>query len=230
MCSGVDVLRELSRQQQNNASLAPVVFTSSLALGDLFEPQMLVVLGEPVWSVSQGPQVLIDAQATEYLNGIMLNWDVRTDRFAPGVIDAMFEGFQQQVHALLDDITCWQRPLPVPQPVAPWPPETAEPASATTLLYRFFLQAELEPDAIALQWGEHGVLHYGELAQNALCIASFLQEQGIKTGDSVAISMGKGPEQVMAVLGTLAVGAKPTFPAVSIFRWHAAKPYTAWPM
>lgn len=205
--SGVDVLRDLSRQQQSNASLAPVVFTSALALGDLFEPQVRAVLGEPVWSVSQGPQVLIDAQATEYLNGIMLNWDVRTDRFAPGVIDAMFDGFQQQVHALLDDITCWQRPLPVPQPVAPWPPETAEPASAPTLLHRFFMQAEREPDAIALQWGERGVMHYGELAQSALCIARFLQEQGIKTGDSVAISMGKGPEQVIAVLGTLAAGA-----------------------
>lgn len=151
--SGVDVLRDLSRQQQINASLAPVVFTSALALGDLFEPQVRAVLGEPVWSVSQGPQVLIDAQAIEYLNGIMLNWDVRTDRFAPGVIDAMFDGFQQQVHALLDDITYWLRPLPVPPAVAPWPPETVEPASAPTLLHRFFVQAEREPDAIALQWG-----------------------------------------------------------------------------
>lgn len=205
--SGVDVLRDLSRQQQSNARLAPVVFTSALALGDLFEPHVRATLGEPVWSVSQGPQVLIDAQATEYLNGIMLNWDVRTDRFAPGVIDAMFEGFQQQVHALLSDIACWQHPLPTPKPVTPWPPEVAEPAGAPTLLHCFFMQAEREPDAIALQWGEHGVLHYGELAQNALCIARFLQEQGIKTGDSVAISMGKGPEQVMAVLGTLAAGA-----------------------
>lgn len=205
--SGVEVLRDLSRLQEGQPSLAPVVFTSALALGDLFEPQVRESLGEPGWFISQGPQVWIDAQATEYQNGIMLNWDVRADVFAPGVIDAMFEWFQQQMHALLNDTACWQRPLSALRPVAPWPSEIAEIPSPPTLLNRFFNQAAREPDAVALQWGEQGVMHYGELAQQALSIARFLQEQGIKSGDSVAISMGKGPEQVIAVLGTLAAGA-----------------------
>ncbi|MGL9734277.1 MAG: hypothetical protein ACR5LD_08420 [Symbiopectobacterium sp.] len=46
------MLRDLPRQHQSNASLAPVVFTSAVALGDLFELQVRSVLWEHVWSVS----------------------------------------------------------------------------------------------------------------------------------------------------------------------------------
>ena len=46
--------------------------------------------GTPAWIISQGPQVLLDAQVTEFDGGVLVNWDVREGVFAPGVIDAMF--------------------------------------------------------------------------------------------------------------------------------------------
>lgn len=206
--SGVEVLRDLSRQQQGQATLAPVVFTSALALGELYTPLVRRVLGEPVWSISQGPQVWIDAQATEYRNGILLNWDVRADLFVPGAIDAMFNAFQQHVECLLRAEKHWRKPLALPQPVVPWPVENiiSEP-ECVPLYLRFFAQAQATPDATALCWGINSTMRYDELAQRALRVARLLQRQGVGAGASVAISMGKGPEQIIAVLGVLAAGA-----------------------
>lgn len=205
--SGVEVLRDLTRQQNGEQVLAPVVFTSALALGELYEPQVRQTLGDPVWSISQGPQVWLDAQATEYQDGILLNWDFRADLFLPQVIDAMFDWFSQRMLQLLEDPVSWQKPLATPAPLVPFPqPETSVPP-AIPLHQRFFHHALQQPQAIVLMWGDAQQLTYGELAHQALCVAGYLQQQGVQAGDYVAVSMGKGVGQVIAVLGVLAVGA-----------------------
>ena len=86
---GVAVLRDLTRHRGTPA-LAPVVFTSALGLGNLFAGDVISAFGTPVWIMSQGPQVLLDAQVTELDDGVLVNWNVREEMFAPGVIDAMF--------------------------------------------------------------------------------------------------------------------------------------------
>ena len=80
--------------------LAPVVFTSALDLGELFADSVVETFGEPVWIISQGPQVLLDAQVTEVRGGLLLNWDVREGAFPRGLIDAMFAGFTEAVESL----------------------------------------------------------------------------------------------------------------------------------
>ncbi|QTP15664.1 non-ribosomal peptide synthetase [Serratia symbiotica] len=205
--SGVEVLRDLSRQQNGEQVLAPVVFTSALALGELYESQVRQTLGEPVWSISQGPQVWLDAQATEYQNGILLNWDVRADLFLPQVVEAMFDWFRHRTHQLLDEPASWQQPLTGVPPVVPFPQPEMPATSVDTLHHRFFRYAQKYPETTALQWDEDERLSYGELAAQALSVAAFLQQQGIGNGDAVAISMGKGTGQIIAVLGVLAAGA-----------------------
>ena len=108
--SGLEVLRDLTRRDGERA-LATVVFTSALSLGDLFAPEVTARFGEPVWIVSQGPQVLLDAQITEVGGGLLLNWDTREEQFAPGVLDAMFTAFHTLLGGLSDEDT-WQRPVP----------------------------------------------------------------------------------------------------------------------
>ncbi|WP_038856025.1 condensation domain-containing protein, partial [Mycobacterium avium] len=85
--SGLSVLRDLSRHRGTQV-LAPVVFTSALGLGELFSPEVTGQFGTPAWIISQGPQVLLDAQVTEFDGGVLVNWDVREGFFPPGVIDA----------------------------------------------------------------------------------------------------------------------------------------------
>ncbi len=100
--SGLSVLRDLSRHRGTQV-LAPVVFTSALGLGELFGPEVGEQFGTPVWIISQGPQVLLDAQVTEFDGGVLLNWDVRDGVFAPGVIDAMFDHHIDELRRLAAD-------------------------------------------------------------------------------------------------------------------------------
>ncbi|MFI6870412.1 amino acid adenylation domain-containing protein [Nocardia sp. NPDC050406] len=87
--SGLEVLRDLGRQR-GEPVLAPIVYTSAINLGELFADQVTDTFGDPVWIISQGPQVLLDAQVTEVRGGILLNWDVRADAFPTGMVEAMF--------------------------------------------------------------------------------------------------------------------------------------------
>ncbi|WP_047457133.1 amino acid adenylation domain-containing protein [Vibrio fluvialis] len=77
--SGVNVMRDLSRQQ-GSLQTSPVVFTSGWDIGgDLYSQRVHDTLGEMVWACSQGAHVLLDAQIVPYKRGVLINWDVRTD-------------------------------------------------------------------------------------------------------------------------------------------------------
>ncbi|ENM6577160.1 amino acid adenylation domain-containing protein [Vibrio fluvialis] len=77
--SGVNVMRDLSRQQ-GSLQTSPVVFTSGWDIGgDLYSQRVHDTLGDMVWACSQGAHVLLDAQIVPYKRGVLINWDVRTD-------------------------------------------------------------------------------------------------------------------------------------------------------
>lgn len=205
--SGVEVLRDLSRHQGEQV-LAPVVFTSALNLGELFGADVRRCFGEAVWIISQGPQVLLDAQVTEVNEGLLINWDVRENAFPTGLIDEMFAAFHSLITRLGQDDDAWGQPvggaLPAGQAeVRAKANDTAGPRSGKLLHEGFFERARRHPDAPALVWAT-GELSYGELAERALKIAASLD---VSPGDTVGVSLPKGPDQIAAVLGVLAAGA-----------------------
>ncbi|MFE6197712.1 amino acid adenylation domain-containing protein [Streptomyces sp. NPDC057838] len=209
--SGVEVLRDLTRQRGEQV-LAPVVFTSALNLGELFDADVRACFGQPVWIISQGPQVLLDAQVTEVDGGLLVNWDVREDVFPAGLVDAMFAAFHGLVTRLGTEDDVWDRPvgalLPAEQSaVRAAVNATAAPRSRRLLHEGFFARAAERPGAPALLWGTEGVLDYGQLADRALRCAAALVDRGVRPGDPVAVSLPKGPDQITAVLGVLAAGA-----------------------
>ncbi|AEF55567.1 condensation domain-containing protein [Marinomonas posidonica] len=108
--NGVQVLRDIGRLKGHQVT-APIVFTSALNLGELFEPVVRDVFGDPIWIISQGPQVLLDTQITELDGGLLLNWDCREDMFIDGVLDAMFEFFHTSVLALANKADTWSQCL-----------------------------------------------------------------------------------------------------------------------
>ncbi|WP_214406175.1 non-ribosomal peptide synthetase [Pseudonocardia lacus] len=209
--SGVEVLRDLARAR-GQQMIAPVVFTSALSLGELYDDTVRETLGEPVWTLSQGPQVLLDAQVTEFGGGLLVNWDLRADRFADGVVDAMFAAYRRLVEALVaGSEAAWTGPVPDLRPPAQAAVRarvnaTAAPRSGRLLHQGFFARAADTPGAPALLWGRDGVLSYGELAERALRVAGALHAAGTAPGDAVGIRLPKGPDQVVAVLGVLAAG------------------------
>ena len=207
--SGVEVLREASRlrgQQQ----LAPVVFTSALGLGELFSERVQQAFGTPGWIVSQGPQVWLDAQVTELGHGILINWDAREASFPAGVLDLMFGHFTDLLQKLMTSESCWQQPvaaaLPETQRLARLRANATDAPLPTECLHdAFFRTAQASPDATALLW-DNQRLSYGALAQRARRLAAWLTAQGVRSGDPVAISLPKGPQQIAAVLAVLACG------------------------
>ncbi|MFD0365984.1 amino acid adenylation domain-containing protein [Nocardia sp. GCM10030253] len=212
--SGLEVLRDLGRHR-GEPVLAPVVYTSALNLGELFADRVTETFGDPVWIISQGPQVLLDAQVTEVRGGLLLNWDVRESAFPEGMIDAMFARYTQAIGRLGDGDAGWNAEAAVRLPIAQAEVRAAVnatdgPVSGRCLHQGFFEYAVANPLAPAVVWGigaDEGAWSYGELAAYALAVAGALHAEGVRPGDAVAVQLPKGPDQILAVLGVLAVGA-----------------------
>ncbi|KUL43447.1 non-ribosomal peptide synthetase [Streptomyces regalis] len=211
--SGVEVLRDLNRAQHGGGRvLAPVVFTSALNLGELFSEDVRVCFGRPVWIISQGPQVWLDAQVTELDGGLLVNWDALEQAFPEDMLDAMFAAYRTLVDSLAESDAPWDAPVPDLLPESQR--EARARANATDgprsglLLHEDFLdRAERTPDRPALLWGTDGCLTYGELADRARRIAAALAAHAVGPGDRVAVCLPKGPDQIVAVLGVLTAGA-----------------------
>ncbi|WP_331767528.1 amino acid adenylation domain-containing protein [Embleya sp. NBC_00896] len=213
--SGLHVLRDMARARGEQV-LAPIVYTSALGLGELFDPDVRRLFGEPSWILSQGPQVLLDAQITEVRGGLLVNWDIRENAFPDGVADAMFAAYRELVTRLGTAEADWRLPIPDLLPAAQRTVldrvnATDAPRSHRALHDGFFAHAAARPHAPAVLWGlpdaDGGTLSYGELAERALRVAAALRARGIASGDTVAITLPKGPEQIVAALGVLAAGA-----------------------
>lgn len=201
----LDVLRDIGRASATTM-LAPVVYTSAVNLGELFSARARARFGDPVWIISQGPQVLLDAQVTELDGGLLLNWDLREEAFRPGIIDAMFDAYTRNVGALVEG-EAWSQPFPPAADVhARKALETTLPVSGAKLHDGLF--AATTPDAPALVSAD-GTRRwtYRELAHDALAIAAALIDAAVQPGDCVIVSMPKGCEQIVAVVAALAAGA-----------------------
>lgn len=208
--SGLSVLRDLSRHR-GALTLAPFVYTSGLGLGDLFADAVTTEFGTPVWIISQGPQVLLDAQVTPLDGGLLVNWDVREEAFRPGVIDAMFAYHLDELNRLATNDDAWKIPD------SPAPPAdqravraalngTVTPPSGDGLHDGFFRQARRQPDAPAV-FASSGDLTYSQLRGQAHAVAAALLKEGVVAGDTVAVMGPKTGEQIPALLGILAIGA-----------------------
>jgi len=205
---GLSVLRDISRHRGTQV-LAPVVFTSALGLGELFSADVTTQFGTPEWIISQGPQVLLDAQVTEFAGGILLNWDVRESAFRPGVIDAMFDHHIDEVQRLAHDDGAWDRTrarlLPPEQRAVRDATITTVAPSGKMLHDGFFDMALRQPDAPAV-FSSVGDLTYAELRNQVLAVAAALRAAGLPDGGTVAVLGPKTAEQVPALLGIHAAG------------------------
>ncbi|RBP85786.1 peptide synthetase [Marinomonas rhizomae] len=98
---GVNVMRDLSRYH-GTAQNAPIVFTAALdmAEGELFSESVHNTFGAMNWSVSQGPQVALDAQAVRLDGGLLINWDIRLDALPLDWVNTIFENFTKLLKKL----------------------------------------------------------------------------------------------------------------------------------
>ncbi|WP_235037049.1 non-ribosomal peptide synthetase [Actinomadura sp. K4S16] len=204
--SALWVMRELAKSTGSADVTMPVVFTSTLGVTGEDGALADTLFADPVWGVSQTPQVWIDHQVVEVDGGLLVNWDAVEELFPPGVLDGMADGYGRLFEWLLEHD--WEAPAPPLVPasqlaVRAAANDTAAPLPDGTLHGRFFELARRDPARPAIRPG----ISYGDLAGRALRVAGFLRERGVGAGDAVAVSLPKGPDQVAAVLGILAAGA-----------------------
>lgn len=208
--SGLDVLRDMSRHR-GSQTLATIVYTSALGLGDLFAGDVTDHFGVPVWTISQGPQVLIDAQATPIADGLMINWDVRVEAFRPGVAEAMFAYHLGELRRLAADDAAWDALDPPPiserqRRVRAELNASASTPSGDVLHTGFLANAAATPGAPAV-FSSAGNLTYGQLHDRVLAVAAAMQSRGVCRGEVVAVLGPKSVEQVIALLAISMVGA-----------------------
>ncbi|MGV9779712.1 condensation domain-containing protein, partial [Streptosporangium sp. NPDC003464] len=208
--SAIWVMRELARRTGSAEVSMPVVFTSTLGVtGDDPWDAGARLFAEPVWGVSQTPQVWLDHQVVESAGGLLFNWDAVEELFPAGVLDGMFGAFAEMLEWLAGG--AWDAVAPCAVPagqlvVRAEANGTAGPVPEGALHSRFFALAEAEPERAALV-RDGGGLSYGELAGRALRVAGWLRSRGVGPGDTVAVTVPRGTDQYVAALGVLAAGA-----------------------
>jgi amino acid adenylation domain-containing protein len=119
--SGVEVLRQLARQQQRvTEALMPVVFTSTLTQDHQQGEDKRHWQGDLIYSVSQTSQVYFDHQVGEVAGALVFNWDTIDELFPPGMLDEMFHSYCNFLKQLVEpDTIVPQLPSP-PAPCLPF--------------------------------------------------------------------------------------------------------------
>jgi dihydroaeruginoic acid synthetase len=145
--------------------------------------------------------------------GIKIVWYVLDELFPPALPDAMFAAYIRLLNGISEGT--WEKGIPDILPESQrrardQANSTFVPVDEKLIHQDFFTRARENPLREALLWDEGGIdrmMTYGELAEKALRLAALLTEKGVKQGDAVAVSLPRGPNQVIAVLGVLAAGA-----------------------
>ncbi|MFJ3221945.1 amino acid adenylation domain-containing protein [Streptomyces sp. NPDC086783] len=203
------VLQQLARRTGGGQTLMPVVFTSTLGVSADFK-DLEFGFGELRRGLSQSPQVALDCQVVERDGGLAVNWDHVEGLHSPQVVPAALEAMRRLLVELAD--SDWSRPAPpirLPESQAKIRSEvndTTAPLPARTLHEPVFDVARRRPDAVAVRSATGEELTYAELAARALRVAGCLASLGVRPGETVVVSLPKGPDQVVAVLGVLAAG------------------------
>ncbi|MER6561677.1 amino acid adenylation domain-containing protein [Streptomyces sp. NPDC001027] len=202
--SGVRVLREIKKVRPD--AVMPAVFTSLF-----LDHGQDIGLGQEVFSISQTPQVWIDAQVFESEGSLTLDIDAVDELFPDGLVASIHAATLDLLRWLADDEARWNEPLPSLLPAADTAARqdynrTAGRLPSGLLHEPFFAMAERAADRPAVIT-QTRTLSYGELAGRARVIAARLTALDVRPNDLVAVVMEKGWEQSAAVLGILASGA-----------------------
>jgi pyochelin synthetase len=209
--SGVEVMREIARRRGRGAALMPVIFTSTIGLGDERPAGSGGPAdGELVFGLSQTPQVWIDCQAVERQGGLTVSWDVREDVFPDGVIDEMFTALQGLLGRLAQGDTPWEARCPIDLPAGQR--QRREQINSVSrrmsdgLLGDGFLAHALRSPERPAVVSERRSLTYGQLLAHVAAVQAALEDAGCTPADTVAVVMDKGWEQIAAVLGVHLAG------------------------
>ena len=209
--SSIYIQRELSKRKGLSMASLPVVFTSTLGIADNLlsgdsEKDFLTITDG---GLSETPQVWLDHQLYEKQDGLYLSWDYVSELYDSKLIEEMFGCYKALIQSLINED--WQQPLASLLPINTVRTRaivntTAAPITDLLLAERIFSHAIANPDVTAIFYGDSKI-SYGVLYASVMRVAGMLVQNGVKPLDRVAVSVARGPLQIISVLAVLAAGA-----------------------
>lgn len=210
--SGVQVQRDISKNQGTSVNIAPVVFACNIDY-PLETEISRKNLGKVSYMISQTPGVWLDFQTYIMDGNLILCWDSVDELFPAGLLDDMMDSLYGLILSLTDRIS-WEHNadvLPNNQKIVrkqdienilplQYPDET---------LYDGFLRnVKLNPDKVAIIDSEtKEQITYYKLYEISLKVADYLNKNGVEKGDYVGITLPRGSRQIYAIFGILFFGA-----------------------
>ena len=210
--SAIELMRELGRRfDDGRARMAPVVFTDTLD----HDQQRMEGQSDAGWEEqyrnAKTSQVWIDHTTSRRGDRLLLHWNTLDHVFPEGMVEQMFACYGDLIERLCDDADAWDSAsppaLPAPQQQRRRDYQAAMGPAPDGLLHTGFLERLAEtPQAVALL--AHDVrLSYSALGTLSADLAHALTERGVARGETVAVLLPKGWQQVPAVLAVLLAGA-----------------------
>lgn len=207
--SGIRVLRELKRRDGGlKSAKMPIVFTSALTLPI---PKESPVSLEPVHSITQTSQVMLDCGVWEEDGILYCNWDVVDELFPDGMIEDMFTAYMTLIRQLANEEDVWKKPF-----ISLVPEEhlqlqevvnhTEEDFDYELLHSAFDRQVDERPNQQAIITTQR-TLSYEEISRYSNQVARFLKDKGARKNTLIGIFMEKGWEQIIASLAIVKSGA-----------------------
>jgi amino acid adenylation domain-containing protein len=213
--SGVEVMRELSRQRGvRPGTFATVVFASAREQGRDQEGAQGALgaawLGDTVSVISQTPQVLFDHQVYEDHGALSYHWDVIEDLFPDAMLDDLFAAYTDLLERLAAGDDAWAPGASDPLPAAQR--ELVAAANAATavipdelLFTAIGRQAAAHPDRTAVVAAD-ATLTYWQLWRRATALGRALRADGVRPNQLVAVAADKSAAQLVAALGVQLAG------------------------
>lgn len=203
--SGVNVQRDISKQNGTHMNVAPVVFACNVDY-ELEDETTRNVLGNMTYMVSQTPGVWLDFQSYIKNDELLICWDKVDELLSDEMITSMLNDYCSLLESL-GEKSNWHKIGNVIQEnqntydIQIMPPKEK--------LYDGFLKnLKKHPEKIALiDTDTNTKISYKELLNRAMALSETLRISGVKKGDYVGIILPRGYHQIISILAIQFVGA-----------------------
>ena len=201
--NGIEVMREFSRKHNmGTRAIMPIVFTSMLFKDDIFE--VLDFFGELECGITQTPQVILDCQAMEYHENLVVTWD-----YAKGYVDKKsLEIMANQMTELLEGEKTYKEVFSLcdaDKKIWDEYNQTNRDYVDESLIDLIYKGATKKPEKVAIK-DKDEVITYRDLWNISGEIGKNLRESGIQKGSYVCVLARRDISTIINILAVLKSG------------------------
>lgn len=203
--SGVNVQRDISKQNGTHINIAPVVFACNIDY-ELEDEITKSVLGNMTYMVTQTPGIWLDFQSYIKNGELLICWDKVDELFSDETITRMLNDYCSLLESLGKSSNWNEIGVTIQASQNKYNIQTDLPKEK---LYDGFLKnLKKNPEKIALIDTDTKIkISYKELFNRAMALGETLRTSGVEKGDYVGIILPRGYHQIISIFAIQFVGA-----------------------